>query len=263
MLPCYCCCVLGGRETNIDCARCFRCSKLGHWARDCATLWTSQGNVYRGTGLAPAYFYSFQKEPKRSLVQSSEVFDEEINEIAQVHCENKVFEFELCNRSPSGNVKGNLRRNLAFWKRIETPKFILNVIERGYLLPFRNLPEPVAFANNRSSLILADFVEEAVRELVNSGRDVETTVPPLVVNPLSVSVQASGKKRLILDLRYVSKLLNKMHVKYEDWRVAMSYFTLGAYVLSFDLKVGTTTSKFFRGTKHILAFLGGTLDLIV
>ena len=31
-------------------------------------------------------------EPKRSLVQCSEVFDEEINEIAQVHCENKVVE---------------------------------------------------------------------------------------------------------------------------------------------------------------------------
>ena len=32
-------------------------------------------------------------EPKHSLVPSSEVFDEEINEITQVHCENKVFKF--------------------------------------------------------------------------------------------------------------------------------------------------------------------------
>ena len=47
-------------------------------------------------------------EPKCSLVQSSEVFDDEINEIAQVHYENKVFEYKLCNHSPSANVKGNL-----------------------------------------------------------------------------------------------------------------------------------------------------------
>ena len=64
------------------------------------------------------------------------------------------------------------------------------------MLPFPSLPESVTFTNNRPrpSLIHADFVEEVIRELVDSGRVVETTVPPLVVNPLSVSVQASGKK---------------------------------------------------------------------
>ena len=67
MLPCCCCCVLGGRETNIVCTRCLRCSNLGHWAR--ATLWTSQGNVYRGTGFAPGYSFSFQKEGRGAQVQ--------------------------------------------------------------------------------------------------------------------------------------------------------------------------------------------------
>ena len=42
-------------------------------------------------------------------------------------------------------------------------------------------------------------------ELAESGRVLEVVVPPLVVNPLSVSVQATGKKRPILDLRYVNK----------------------------------------------------------
>ena len=41
----------------------------------------------------------------------------------------------------------------------------------------------------------------------------ETKVPPRVVNPLSVSVRANGKKRLVLDLRYVNKFFGKMHVK--------------------------------------------------
>ena len=58
----------------------------------------------------------------------------------------------------------------------------------------------------------------------------ETNVPPRVVNPLSVSVQANGKKRLILDLRYVNKFLRKLHVKYEDWKKAMYYFSRGAYM---------------------------------
>ena len=99
-----------------------------------------------------------------------------------------MIEFESCNRLPSVNVKGNLQRNLEFWKRIGATRFNLNITERGYLLPFLSLPEPVAFLNKRSSLIHADFAEEAIRKLVDSGCAVEATVPPLVVNPLSVSV---------------------------------------------------------------------------
>ena len=42
---------------------------------------------------------------------------------------------------------------------------------------------------------------------------------PFVVNSLFVSVQPSGKKRLILN-----KCLKKYRFKYEDWRVALGYF---------------------------------------
>ena len=127
-------------------------------------------------------------EPTVTPVQSSNGFDDEVADIAQVHCDSELFEFELSTSSPSVNVKGNLRRHFDFWKRIGTPSFILNVIERGYLLPFSSFPEPAVFKNNRSSLARADFVEDAIRELVESGPALHTKVPPRVVNPLSVSV---------------------------------------------------------------------------
>ena len=97
-------------------------------------------------------------EPTVNSVQSSNVFDEKVADIAQVHCDSELFEFELSTSSPSINIKGNLRRNFDFWKRIGTPSFVLNVIERGYLLPFVSFPEPAVFKNNRSSLSHADFV---------------------------------------------------------------------------------------------------------
>ena len=122
-------------------------------------------------------------------VLNSVVLEEEVSDIAQVH---ELFEFELTDHSPLVNVKGNLRRKLEFWKRIGASKFILNVIERGYMLPFISLPEPAVF-RNKSSLVHAEFVEDAIHELLESGRVVEVYVPPLVVNPLSVSFQATGK----------------------------------------------------------------------
>ena len=75
-----------------------------------------------------------------------------------------------------------------------------------------------------------------------------------MVNPLSVSVQASGKKRLILDLRYINKFLKKTHIKYEDWKIVISYFTLGAYVFSFDLKSGYHHIEIFEGHQAYLGF---------
>ena len=69
-------------------------------------------------------------EPTINPVQSSNGFDDEVADIAQVHCDSELFEFELSTSSPSVNVKGNLRRHFDFWKRIGTPSFILNVVER-------------------------------------------------------------------------------------------------------------------------------------
>ena len=155
---------------------------------------------------------------------------------------------------PLVNVKGNLRRKLEFWKPIGTSKFILNVIERGYMLPFVSLPEPAVFRNNRSSLAHAKFVEDALSELVESGRVIEVVVPPLVVNPLSVSVQATGQKKLILDLRYVNKCLRKMRIKYEDWKIASSYFMTEAFMFSFDLKSGYHHIEIFEGHQTYLGF---------
>lgn len=50
-------------------------------------------------------------EPTLNPVQSSNVFDEEVADIAQVHCDSELFEFELSTSPPCVNVKGNLRRN--------------------------------------------------------------------------------------------------------------------------------------------------------
>ena len=55
----------------------------------------------------------------------------------------------------------------------------------------------------------------------------ELNGPPDVVNPLSVSIQPNGKKRLILDLRYINNFLIKQKFKYEDWKIALSYFQKG------------------------------------
>ena len=44
--------------------------------------------------------------------------------------------------------------------------------------------------------------------------------PPAIANPLSVSIQSSGKKRSMLDLRHVNLYIFKQKFKCEDLQVA-------------------------------------------
>ena len=115
---------------------------------------------------------------------------------------------------------------------------ILSIIENSYRLQFISFPAAVKLRNNKSARIHVDFVDQAVLELLNSDLVCMVNEQPFIANPLSVSVQPCGKKRLILDLRHVNKPLVKQSVKYEDWKTAMSYFVKDTYMFSFDLKSG-------------------------
>ena len=88
--------------------------------------------------------------------------------------------------------EGSLRRHVEFWRSIGAPKYILSVICEGYRLPFQQTPPGFTSRNNRSALDHSEFVNEAILELLHSGRVMELNSPPDVVNPLSVSIQPNG-----------------------------------------------------------------------
>ena len=138
------------------------------------------------------------------------------------------------------NVKGRLKEHVSFWiETIKVPEFIVDCIREGYKIPFYTTPEPATFANNVSALSHGKFVSGSVSELLLTGWIVPTQKQNLaVVNSLSVAVQPSGKKRLILDLRYVMKHIYKQKIKFKDWKTAIIFFGPGSYFTKFDPKSG-------------------------
>jgi hypothetical protein len=134
-------------------------------------------------------------------------------------------------------VKGSLKKHSEWWHlNIKNP-YILGVIDEGYKLPLIEIPEPIILKNNKSALENASFVDEELTRLLISGVVVEC-IQPTVINALSVATNASGKHRLVLDLRMVNPLLCVPHVKYEDIKTASLYFKLDNYMAVFDLKSG-------------------------
>ncbi|CAC5397425.1 unnamed protein product [Mytilus coruscus] len=140
--------------------------------------------------------------------------------------------------SVAKGVKYSLRKYIQFWKHIGANEFVINTIKHGYVIPFLQTPTSMSFKNNKSANVHSKFVNEAISELLNIGCVIETPFQPFVVNPLSVAVQSSGKKRLILDLNEVNVFIKKERIKFEDWKVALNYFTKDCYQFKFDLKSG-------------------------
>ena len=114
--------------------------------------------------------------------------------------------------------------------------FILWVIDKEYAIPYITFPQNAFFDNNNSALMQADFLLEAIQELILSGSVVQVSSPPHVVNPLSVSIQSCCKKRSILDLRHVNKPIWKEKFKFEDNKILLLFkFVLISGYLHIDI----------------------------
>ena len=151
-------------------------------------------------------------------------------------------------------VKGRLRQSLRHWQQINAPQFVLEIIEFGYKLPLITTPPPRVFRNNKSALDERFFVEDAIHSLLQLKCIEELAVSPEIINPLSVSKQKSGKKRLILDLRHVNRHIYKNKFKCEDVSIAKEVLKPGDFMFSFDLKSGYHHIDIFPEHKKFSAF---------
>ena len=133
-------------------------------------------------------------------------------------------------------VKDRLRKHIQFWREIGTDPFILDIIENGYVIQFHSTPNSMFSKNNKSALQNEEFVLEAIKDLEIKGLIERCSERPYVVNPLTVSVQNSGKKRLILDIRLVNKHLWKRCVRFEDLEVALNFlYYENCWMIKFDI----------------------------
>ena len=149
---------------------------------------------------------------------------------------NEQYEFEQ-NSDATFFVQGKLRQNLPFWRDIiQASAFVLDIIQNGYKICFQESPSPFTIPNRSSALRHKDFVNEAIKELLDRGCLRETPHVPKFCSPLHVVQQSSGKLRLILDLSHLNKIIIKRPVKYEDLRTVLQLFPPGSFVFSFDLK---------------------------
>ena len=109
-------------------------------------------------------------------------------------------------------------------------------------------------ANNKSTIDNACFVTKALEDLIAANCVSIVHSPPWVVNPLTVSVRAEEKKRLVLDLRQVNPHLFKYKFKCEDISTAQQLLGEGYYLYTFDIKSAYHHVEIFDSHRTYLGF---------
>ena len=167
---------------------------------------------------------------------------------------------EICDHENSKksniSLKGNLKRNIAYWQNtLMANESVLHIIENGYKISFFETPEKAHLPNNKSSLKNVKFVLGSISEMLKIGSIKEVKASPKVINPLSVSKNSAGKKRLILDLRYINEHLYKDKIKFDDWKCFENCLEhTDGYTFKFDLKSGYHHVDMFEEHQTYLGF---------
>ena len=102
------------------------------------------------------------------------------------------------------------------WKEAGADCYIMNVIEEGYKIPFKEIPDIQMSKNNKSARDNPKFVEEEIDKLLAKKCISDVQDEPHVTNPLTVAYNKKGKPRLVLDCRNINDKLHKFKFKYED-----------------------------------------------
>ncbi len=162
---------------------------------------------------------------------------EKFGDVLEVYCNFKSYDVKDL-ISDDVNVKGRLKEHSQFWNEIGASSTVMSIIIEGYRIPFAQQLPSMFLNNNKSAMLESSFVEEEILKLLKSGRITEKIEPSYVVSPLTVAFQASGKKRLILDLSKLNKYLTKTRFKMDDWKLGLQFLSSEAHLFTFDLKSG-------------------------
>ncbi|VDI76235.1 Hypothetical predicted protein [Mytilus galloprovincialis] len=236
----------GGAQSARRPGVCYNCYKPGHWKFECPeknkklstySNLLSCYDVYRNSNSL-SFFIDESLTLKTAHLNKAHLLDSGNDSICLLNREECVDQLSRHLNTPSKLISpvGKLSSSIHKWKQAGATDYILQVIEKGYGIPFKELPENVFLPNNKSSRDNADFVASEISKLLEKGCISKVDNKPFVINPLTVAFNRLQKPRLVLDCRHINSCIHQFKFKFEDASVARELFEKGDYLFRYDLK---------------------------
>ena len=237
---------------------CFACGKPGHW-RGAPECTASASNNKISTKIS--FNLSDKSARGESIGKSSagSVYEQIIDKGSCKASDQDNYDF--CQIKPivlkeqgSESPVGRLKLCKSKWQEATDSKYILDIVEHGYKLPLKQLPDSIILKNNKSARENMSFVQEEIQILLAKGVVSKSDKVPYIVNPLTVAYNRNGKPRLVLDCRHINKFLHLFKVKFEDIKVAEYIFKQNSFLFTYDLQGAYHHIDIFSEHRQYLGF---------
>ena len=115
-------------------------------------------------------------------------------------------------------------------------------------------PQAVCFKNRISVSMHEEFVDKSIQDLLKTGAIKPWTAnePMIVISGLGVALERTGKKRLILDARYINMFDRYESFSYENLADVPHYLQQQDYIMLTDLKAGYHQVRMHPNTHKFL-----------
>jgi hypothetical protein len=148
-----------------------------------------------------------------------------------------------------------VRKNIGLWETTASSK-TLQYIKIGYLINWKKQPPPrTCLKNHPIKREDSNFVTTEIQRLLDLGAISPTSKKKAwIINPIGVVPKKNGKKRLIIDMRFVNQFMQIPKFKLEDLRTAINYLEQGDWMIKIDLQDGYFHTPVHRMFRKFLAF---------
>ena len=148
-----------------------------------------------------------------------------------------------------------LLRNVSAWRKIDAPEYVLDWIEQGVPITFKDQPpHNFELPNPHWKLKEFNFLQSEISKLLTEGAIEKCTEKPHCISPIKAVPKKSGDFRIIIDLHQLNGFTVTPKFQYDSFSKISDTLEVNDQFVTFDLKNGFLHVKLAANARTYFGF---------